>query len=476
MQHQVTTSTTDRFQRASKPCFVHVHAMTTTAILLGALTTVGCSSPPEPDRTDSAQFEGTVTLLNLTNEMHSITIDPLSTSVSIDCDAIEADPEAMLSDSLFQDPLTQSYTIPLFSGEELAVDPAEWQNNWDAPFNRRSCQAFRITSPSLNDIIVFYNDQWTRKPYYHNIDLDPDLAPDDQTIVIEADYSNVQDPKTLHSWREITCPLLEDEGWWAPLEFEWDTCAQLTPAEQIEAARVPPGTRYSWRTVNNDVPLHFERSRAEEGTAIRIPARCRVPDAGEGLFWEEFRFVLRDLQLRAIDIGRDGCHTLNLYSESYEEERGDGNIDWLLCAPYETISPLLGTPEARLQIEEGGEDFLRISVIDHPRIEEVVFTRGDQLSSFYDVSWDYEVRQGCAPVPTTCDEVTLPIDLRLTSSRNQLVVPGESVDVGYGAFHLVRAAYTPVINAACEGRDPFFVGFDEAEFAPFVEAVLILEK
>ena len=90
MQHQVTTSTTDRFQRASKPCFVHVHAMTTTAILLGALTTVGCSSPPEPDRTDSAQFEGTVTLLNLTNEMHSITIDPLSTSVSIDCDAIEA--------------------------------------------------------------------------------------------------------------------------------------------------------------------------------------------------------------------------------------------------------------------------------------------------------------------------------------------------------------------------------------------------
>ena len=222
--------------------------------------------------------------------------------------------------------------------------------------------------------------------------------------------------------------------------------------------------------------MHFERSRAEQGTAIRIPARCRVPDAGDGLFWEELRPILPDLRLRGIDIGRDGCHTLNLYSEIHAagQEDGDGALDWLVCAPYETLSPLLEAPEARLQVEAIREEFLHIALSEHPTLSEIIFTRGQRFSSFYDIQWEHEVRQGCEPIKAACDEVALPIDLRLTSSRNELVVPGESVDVGFGDFYLVRAAYSPVIHNSCEERTREF--FDEVSFDPFVEAVLLVDR
>lgn len=470
MVHQVTTSTSSLTRQA-----VHVrHAQPSmiSALLFGALG-VGCASPPEPQRIDATPFEGTVTVLNLSHEMHPLTIDPLSTQIVLDCDRVKANPGAMLQDSYFQDPSAQSFTIPLFSGEELAVDPSEWSSNWNARFNTAGCQAFRITSPALPDIVVFYDEQWDRKLYYHNIDLAPTLTPDDQTIVIEADYSRVTDDSSLHGWREHTCPVLEDQGVWSPREFEWDMCTSLTPAEHLEAARVPPGARYSWRTVNNNVPLHFERSRAEQGTAIRTPARCRVPDAGDGLFWEAFRPTMPDFELRGIDVGRDGCHTLELYSETYAREaEGEGTLDWLVCAPYEILSQLLDAPEARLQIEVDREEFMRIGLTQHPTIAEMIFTRGQRFASFYDIDWKYDVRQGCEPIRTTCDEVALPIDLRLDSSRNELLVPGESVDVGYGTLHLIRAAYTPVINLECDERMIDF--FDQRDFDPFVEAVLVV--
>ncbi len=436
-------------------------------VLAGALACIASGRPPEDDRiSGAAQFNGTVTILNQTNELHNITIQQLGTNFSFNCEDVARDPESILTPELFENSNTQAFTVPLFSGEEIAVDPNEWNDSWNFTTGGSStCPAFLVQSNALPDIVVFYEGNFLRfKTYYHNIDVPQDLMADEQTIVIEADYSDVAEDEERLGWREITCPEENANDWWET-DVEWGQCNELPEKEIERAARRPQGARYSWRSMNQSVPLLYQRPLIDDGMPLRVPARCRVPGPGEGLFWEDVPFI-RETALLDIEQGRDGCHTM----------RFDGDVSWTVCAPYEALAPLLDEPAARISLTEqfGDSEQVDIEVTDHDSLYTITLFKGQSLSSFYDLYWAKEVREGCAPIAESCGEVSLPIDLRLTSQSNRLVAPGESVELSFGEFHLVRAVYTPLRNLSCsEGVDRGFASsfFDVSK--PVVEGVIV---
>ena len=426
------------------------------ALALATIALFVCAASGGPTNTQRtpASFTGTVTILNKTNEMHQIEIYTLDQGVELDCDEVANNPDAILTDELFEG--TFPRVVPLFSGEELAINPAEWTaswNAWDDPdFASQSgdCRAFLVRSRVLPSTLVFWRprDFFTRE-YIHNASAPQELDPTAPTITIDADYSGVEDEEQLHGWREITCPLPSND--W-DTEFEWDQCDELGDEVLLEAQRVPEGARYSLRSINDNVPLHFERPRFESGGTIQIPARCRTPGPGEGLDWEDRTNVAGTLD--GVERGVDGCHTLHLTPATEIPDT------FLVCGPWEAISRLQPPADADIKINVSSSDSdLQIRV--QQGMSELGFGRmrlrkGPAEFVFNDYAYEMEVRIGCDPILESCGEVSLPIDLRLESTEgNILIGPGESVDLGpiRGEVFLARANYRPVANTLCEEAD-----------------------
>lgn len=423
------------------------------SLALAGIATVACAAsggPTNPQRTPT-YFTGTVTILNKTNEMHQIEIYSLDPGVVLDCDEVANNPDAILTNELFEGNFPQ--VVPLFSGEELAIDPSEWSaswNRWDDPSANQlnDCRAFLIRSRVLPETLVFWRPQdFFSRSYLHNADAPQELDPQTPTVVIDADYSGVEDKEQLHGWREITCPLPSDT--WET-EFEWSMCNDLSEEELTEAARVPEGSRYSLRSVNDNVPLHFERPRFESGGALQIPARCRTPGPGEGLDWER-QTLFPAVTLDRIERGVDGCHTLHITPPS---EVADTT---LVCGPWEAVSRLQPPEDAIVKLDiwsSNSELELRVTQgADALGFGKMEFRKGPAETVLRNYAYEMEVRIGCDPILESCGEVSLPIDLRLESTDgNILIGPGESVDLGpiRGEIFLARANYRPLANTQCE--------------------------
>ncbi len=438
--------------------------------MVGALASAA-SGPPPPE---PAQFQGTVTILNKTHELHRIEIYELPGNVQLDCDIVAQDPQGLLPPELFEQTNLPPYNVPLFSGEELAVDPNLWSNNWNATGGARPCRAFLVRSTTLPDIVTFWQENSVQsRSYFHNRDAPKDVPASAQTIVIEADYSQA-DPDEMHAWREHTCPLEEDNSW--EVELEWEECFLLNDDELEEAARVPAGTRYSWSSVYEGGPLHYELPPFDMGTDITPPARCQTPGPGEGLAWENPSPGIKTIA--AVEEGLDGCHTMLF----------EGSGSWLVCAPIEPLAALRPTSneQAQIVISSGsngslssGEELLSIEVrqrTETANFREILFFTGSSLPSFYGIDWSSEVRTGCAPIEEMCGGSSLPIDLRITSTvDNTLIEPGRSIDLGVGRrLWVVRAVYQPVSVASCGmGEQGMTTPAPTGE--TYVETVLTLE-
>jgi len=444
-----------------------------TGLAAALALTAGCGVAPAPDVAPS--FQGTVTLLNHTNEMHALEIYELDANISIDCDVIGQAPDKYLTDALFESGRAP-YTIPLFSGEEIAVDPSEWTDNWSATWTEGigGCRAFLVRSTTLPNILVYYNPTgMVSKAYYHNADAPQGLTPSAQTIVIEADYDQVEASTERLGWREITCeePVNDDQDdWWgAPRDVEWGPCNDISDEDLTAAQQIPAGVRYSWRSEFDDVPLHFERPLHDIGAPISVPARCRVPGPGEGILWTTPPFGTP--VIAGVERGLDGCHTV--YIESGEE--------WLVCAPWEPLQAFneVGPTLVRFQQQRRSaiSEELTITVLDAGAelgFRELVFLRDTSARSLFGIEWEQEIRRGCEPLQEECGEVSVPVDLKITSEPGDpLVEPGGVAELSIGQFWLARAAYLPVINNFCSERGDTVIRPDTQSV--FVEAVLTLD-
>lgn len=441
-------------------------------VLTGLATLAGgCGVAPAPEPASS--YWGTVTLFNQTNELHMLEIYELDANVSIDCDVIGQAPDQYLTDALFESGRAP-YTIPLFSGEEIAIDPSEWTNNWNSPRFERTddCRAFLVRSTTLPSILVYYNPSgMVSKEYYHNTDAPRELVPAAQSIVIEADYDQVEEGVNRLGWREIICeePVTAQDNWWDESGPEWGPCNEITDDELARAQEIPAGTRYSWRSVFDDVPLHFERPLYDIGAPISVPARCRVPGPGEGMLWTTPPFGAP--YVVGVERGLDGCHTMRLRSGE----------EWLICAPWEPLQAFneAGLTQVRFEQQRRSavSEELTLTVLSADAelgFRELVFLRDTSARDLFGIEWEQEIRRGCEPLQEECGEVSVPVDLKITSEPGApLVEPGDVAELSVGQFWLARAAYLPIINNFCPERGDTVIRPDAQSV--FVEAVLALD-
>jgi hypothetical protein len=429
--------------------------------MLGMLGSMACSPPDELDQTLSGSLgnteeqSGRVSILNLTHEMQRVELYGLRPSVSLDCDAVAANPNEMLRDELFE--ITDRPSrVELFSGQEFSLNPSSWLQSFGFGFDfnpqfsdfegGRACTAVLVRATNLPDTLVFWRTSLPFKRFRVDAEIPKSIRPDANTVVIEADYQGV-DPEDLNPWKPEVCSASERDTNW------WQACPQ---ADRDRAAVAPPGARYTWRSVSVG-PLHFVRPAFETGERIETPSRCQVPGPGDGLEWEslESDSVWKVLELEA---GRDGCHYLRLQGNA--RERG-----WWLCAPIEALdalqprdgldvnvgvnlteSPTAETLSMWISYTQPGDDVL----VDSARM---VMHKGTTFpGAVGDLSWRARRRPGCAPVPENCGQMSIPVDLDMRMGpSNQDVIVGKVTRFPLGdQVFLVRSGYQTVTDALCE--------------------------
>jgi hypothetical protein len=417
------------------------------AVTVGGLASMATSPGPcngvadcAVEVTESSQ----VSILNKTNELHVLRIRYPRGGIDIDCDEVERDPNEFIRDGIFDTPV--SWFVQ--SGQEIPI-----RNNF-VETNDQSCRMALVESDTLADILVFWDNTLETKTYPFDADIPPEIPADPQTIVIEANYDDV-DPADMHEWRERS-----DCGSRA------DLCAD---AEIAPLAEIPPGAQYRWKSQHTE-PLHHVRSAVQQGTLQEPPEECRMPGAESGLAWETppqgDRFVV------GLEEGADGCHELQLAAEL---ESAEPMVEgWWLCAPWEAVSQLapaddgsltriaIGLDTRSATLIQGGYEGLRIDAtrLDPEREFQDFFTmhvtRGYGVPDAADFGIGVTVREGCDPVEGACGQVALPVNVQI-QDFNTTVRPGESVSVGEvlpAEIHVVRADYRPVLDLSCDVELP----------------------
>lgn len=321
------------------------------ALIAGGAASIATSPPPcEGVECEESQLTY-VSLLNRTNELHELRVSMLRPEITFDCDVVREQPNDLLNDGVFGEPRTWL----LQSGQEATFE-----------FNEPAkCTAALVESDTVPDILVFYDEaEMSLKYVYFDVDVPQEITPDRQTVVLEADYSDVAAAE-MHTWRERS------------------SCGQradLCDPRVIEPlARIPNGAQYSW-TSQYSTALHHLRSERDTA-APDHPAQC-VTSNRAALEWGQP--FADELSLTGFEPGPDGCHTLQLAEESTVRS-------WSVCAPVEALARLseAGT-DATVSVTPHRDDSyeaLEIAVIERtPEVRRytIWLTRGSELPNAID--------------------------------------------------------------------------------------------
>lgn len=416
-----------------------------------ALTGAGLASiatSPSPCGGDSdCTFEepgrqAQVSILNKTNELHELRIRALQFGVELDCERVAEDPAAYLHEALFDPPITWLVQ----SGQEIPVgafSPSDWGVAQEPPPG--ACRAALVETDHAPPIVVFWDADLPVKSFPFDADVPPDIPADPQTIVLAADYDDV-DPDDMHPWRNrSSCGDRADL-------CSLDVLAPL--------AEVPDGARYEWRS-NDEPKLHFPRSTGDDGEPSPIPEGCQLADPADVLLWEDL--PLADQDVVGLEEGLDGCHELQLIPATATAPAEPQ--DWWVCAPFEQLAPL--APQAdgttsRIVALEVGEDSgsptsLKIDVTvqtDDLQVDPfrtIYLVRGSNLPSAVELDFSVTPREGCAPVETACGQTVLAADVSAANFEG-LLTPGEvySFEAPATDVQVVRAEYLVTRNDACD--------------------------
>lgn len=414
------------------------------AAIVGAAACVA-TSPPPPGTPD---IRAQVSVLNKSHELHVLRIRMLDRTTRFDCDAVTEAPGEYFKEEDFGTPTRWE----LMSGQEIGIGT---EGNWydeSAVFGGRSCTAALIQSDTVDDILVFWTPDLEVKSFAFDPDIPKEIPADNQTIVLDADYSNTPDSE-MHPYRYRPCE-------------EDDMCGD---AGIREAARIPTGAQYDWRTVNEGGDrLHYEVNWRPFDSPTQIPEFCRMPGPGMGLEWGERpggTWKIYDIQE-----GIDGCHTLSMSGLNGDEP----TREWIVCAPYEALTTLgTSTNEAaQLELELSdttGSGHIGIQLVFKRYVpgqgvtEEtsVYMTRGTTLPTFLGLDLSSELRNGCGPVDAGCHR-EIPVDTTVSrgGGESRQLQPGDvtQFDGGSRIFYLMRAVNVPMLQGRCEDGSDSRVG------------------
>ena len=204
-----------------------------------------------------------LSLLNATHEAHELTIHLLPEGTTLRCEAPWSAAQATqkLWRAIFEP--EPALRVTLYSGQELPLEPYHLRYSgyteeypWFEPVvSERGCSAVLVRSPALGDTIIAWPRRMGHKSMYVDVSIPASIPPDPQTVVIEADYSQVRPGVERQRWREITC----GRAWREP------TC----DASERRAALVhPTGARYAMRT-HDVTPMHSSVSLPEAAASCQ---------------------------------------------------------------------------------------------------------------------------------------------------------------------------------------------------------------
>ncbi len=417
-------------------------AVVTTAAL-GSIATAepcternGCLLPME----QSAQ----VSILNKTNELHVLRIRFVRPEVEIDCDIVREAPAEFLNDAIFGPPETWFVQ----SGQEIPIDPN--RNGFGQP--NSECGVALVESDQVENVVVFWESNLETKFFPFDADIPPEIPADPQTIVLDADYSEVA-PDEMHPWRNRS---------------ECGERADLCDQDLLDPlAERPTGVEYFWRSQNPE-PLHFERTPIEGGTIPDVPELCRIPSAADSVSWADTP-GRTDFNVVELEEGVDGCHRLRLRDQFAAEDETES---WWLCVPFDSIAFLAPQEDGTTwriavvmtqgdgNLFRGGYEGIRITAteLDAARNaisdRQISVVRGfgvpDDLADF---GFQVRLREGCEPFEAECGQVGMPVDV-FVEQFSDTIPPGESRSYGEVLpvdLYIVRAEYRPVRDSTCDG-------------------------
>ncbi len=428
-------------------------ALEAAAVTVGALASMATSSPCE--ECGQVTQWSQVSILNKTNELQILRIRSLRDGIRLNCELVQADPNAYLADGAFNPP--ESWFVQ--SGQEIPINGG----------GGNTCAVALVESDTTPDVLVMWQSDLPTKSYAFDADVPREIPADGQTLVLDADYSRSPEAE-MHEWRQRgdcgdRADLCGDE-FLAPL------------------ATIPTDARYFWRSQHTE-PLHFPRSNAIQGTIRNEPEQCVAPTAADGLAWEP----PPGGELYAVDVreGRDGCHEILLSTtpEFDDESQPDA---WWLCAPIASIRSIV--PEAdrpkRVVIAvrndrtraAGGFQSLEISVFtlgETTSLDTIYIVRGYGLPAEADFDYRFVTVDGCEPREGDCGQMALPVQVDLTS-YDETLRAGESISVGDvqpREIHIVRAEARPVVDTTCAVGPESSFATPVADQLGYLEAVIV---
>lgn len=312
-----------------------------------------------------------LSLLNLSNEAHDITLRILPAELAIPCINLSTVPEQLQhhwgspATSPFID--AKAIKLTLQPGQELPLDAQAinsiqcnsyyngdddylppydlcyYEEN-DPLINPALCRGAMIESPTLGRQLIAWPSDLPQKNFYIDVDIPRNIPPDPQTITINADYSKVPSSATRLAWRELDCGL-----WVNP------TCS----ADDLARTRtIPQDATY---TLN--APLHRPRP-------IPIPdatdlSACAQFNRNNANFFSSLEWV----ELLSISDQRDegllSCARFEAFNAQTQRTS-------TICAPKEALN--LFTPQ------EGRRVFYKNAKFDNP-VELLHTTSAGSISS-----------------------------------------------------------------------------------------------
>ena len=405
-----------------------------------ALFAVGCERterpPPEAD-----SLLTQVSLFNATHDVIPFDARTVHSDYAIDCDVVTGDPDRYLGDTHLSGAIDLASRIEYdpFSGLEVPIF-ADEQDGDIAGDCRLAVISTGTDDDRLEPIIITWPRDLPHKTIYPDVDAPAGVPPEDQTVVAEANYDDVDD-EGYRAWRERPCGgNLEDCS-----EEEFDEL--LTPVD---------GADYSWRIVGDDPrknswdpePLD-ERNSDDADSEDCHSGRDATPlrfDSPPGGTWQVESV---DQTIETVDDEDDGddadewtCWDVTLLEDTDDDEPDDDA--WQFCGS-ELLAKRIGSEHFNgdvfidFFVEEQDESppsvYEALTVNLERRVDGEIYetetmeaVRGHGVPSHIGLSWDAEAATACEPMverPDECDQISLPAHLLMDVGDSTLrIKPG----------------------------------------------------
>ncbi len=370
----------------------------------------GCG-PAEPKEAPS--FAAAMVVRNMTHHVHRLSVQRLAPGKAVDCAVLLAEPLRLAT----RTPTFIHDDYTLMSGQQAGVDTFETRDCNLAWILRQPYAAIRP-----DRLLVVWAGPMAQAE--HPVAV-PKGAPEGPHLTLTADYAGVSEAVPPFGHR----PCADDDA----------SCLW-----QRSYGEPPAGTRFSWtwegvqayafawgEEVVSPLPACPRELLAPAWDVGRLPAT-----RGEG--GQVIRWTVRELRPLSMP---EGC--VEILLEAPPEHFAPRWFSWQWCAPEMMMAPLTEAGRSLSVDWEGWSASYRVTLWEGERaVGSYRQVAGFALPEALGITLSATPQLGCDAFKLDCEEVGLPVDIRVDGRPLELGVP---LDLGTGLLYLTRAEYRAVV-------------------------------